>query len=77
VSHRSYVYQQTADVVYTPAQAAQIAAEKLKEEEKTELSAVKMLGKTTEPRQDGNGYTLIGHYSCEEDIAVEDAIPLA
>lgn len=76
VTSRTYTQLKETSVTYTMAQAGAIAVKQLEGVEKTELSGMKVTAKVTESKHDGNGYTLIGHYTCEEDIAFQEEIPL-
>ena len=64
-------------VTYSQEQVAAAAARALAQKEQTELSGVKILSRATESKTDANGYTLIAHDVCEEDIALGEPIQIS
>jgi similar to stage IV sporulation protein len=76
LTKRTYSALKEEDVVYTKAQAGAIAAAELAADVKTELAGINILNSGVDSNEDKNGYTLIGHYSCEEDIAYQEAITI-
>ena len=74
LTKRSYIGLKEADVTYTKAQAQRMAAAQLKEEAATELAGARILSSSASVQAGDTGYTLTGHYYCEEDIAFEEAI---
>ena len=67
----------TEPVTYTRAQAAALAAGELAEKEKTELAGVRILSRSDDPQAGGDQYTLIRHYTCEENIAFQEAVQIS
>lgn len=76
VVRRDYIPVKDTVVRRTPAQAEQTAAARLSMEEKTGLAGMKVTGRTLTAEKGGDALTLTGHYSCEENIAVEEEIAL-
>lgn len=64
-------------VTYSKEQAASAAARALAQKEQTELSGVRVVSRETENKTDANGYTLVAHDVCEEDIALGEPIQIS
>lgn len=64
-------------VTYSKEQAASAAARALAQKEQTELSGVRIVSRGTENKTDANGYTLVAHDVCEEDIALGEPIQIS
>ena len=67
----------TEPVTYTREQAAALAAKELADREKTELAGVRILSRSDDPQTADDHYTLIVHYTCEEDIALQEAVQIS
>lgn len=67
----------TKEIIYTEAEAHDLAQTQLTDKAKTELSSANILNTVNEFKTDDSGYTLIGHYFCEEDITYEDTIHIS
>ncbi len=64
-------------VTYSKEQATSAAARALAQKEQTELSGVRIVSRGTENKTDANGYTLVAHDVCEEDIALGEPIQIS
>ncbi len=62
------------EITLSEQEAAAQAAKKMAEREKEELSEAKIVGKTEKAWVENGTYILEVTYSCEEDIAIEEAI---
>lgn len=77
VQTRTYQPLREETVTRTPAQARQLAAQRLAAQEKIELSGVKVLSKAPEEKEDPSSFTLTVHYACEENIAFEEVLQIS
>ena len=64
----------TKQVIYTQAQAKDIAAKELAKYEETDLSGIKIVDKKVKTDVLATGVQLTAEYSCEEEIGIEEGI---
>ncbi|HCC00681.1 MAG TPA: hypothetical protein DEP42_05640 [Ruminococcaceae bacterium] len=77
ITTKTYHACMAKQVDYTQAQALKVAKQKMAEEEKSELSGVKILSRTTENHLDNGTLVFTEHLQCEEDIATEEEIQIS
>ena len=74
IVNRRYALLEPTEIQRTPAEAAALAAQRLEERVKKELSAAEITARTESGRLEDGCYVLIGEYTCIEEIGVEEQL---
>lgn len=77
VSTNVYRFVEVKQQTVSKEQAYDQAMKKLAAEEGVQLSGVQIKSRQIESKPDGSGYTLIGHYLCQQEIAVQQEIQIS